>query len=161
MRDVGPRGEFPRLNAVDAGGCAVIHGLEAIARLADLRTLDLSRPMQDTDPAPALEALRGLTGLVELDLSGQPALTDLGILSDMRGLRSLAVGSCANLPDVSVLERLTAIERLWMPQCPAIADAWPVTKLPALRRWSRWNTLSMQSKVVTTVLRERKGCDVS
>ena len=79
----------------------------------------------------------------------------------MTGLRTLSVCRCANLRDVSALVGLTAIERLATTQCPAIDDLTPVGHLPALRRSSRWETVSMQARVVTTLQRTRRDCEIS
>jgi internalin A len=95
--------------------------------LASLRPLLLRlRPTALTAPAcqdANLDALKGLSGLKGLDLSGCTALQNVDALKGLSGLKYLYLSGCTALQNVDALEGLAGLQYLDLSGCTALQNA--------------------------------------
>ena len=104
--------------ALVAGGCKD-ENLDAIKGLTDLQSLSLSgcTALQNVD------ALKGLTGLQSLGLSECTALQNVDGLKGLTGLQRLNLGGCTALQNVDGLKGLTGLQTLSLHKCYQIRAA--------------------------------------
>jgi hypothetical protein len=92
--------------------------LDALKGLSGLKGLDLSG-------CPALQnvdALKGLSGLQYLDLRGCPALQNVDALKGLSGLQWLALSDCTALQNADGLKGLSGLQNLDLRGCTALQN---------------------------------------
>ena len=79
-----------------------------------------------------VSAIRGLTGLYDLDLVYSD-MKDLAPLADLAQLRRLVLDSCTGVADLAPLAGLTQLQRLDLDGCRGVADLAPLAGLAQLQ----------------------------
>ena len=81
-----------------------------------------------------LDALKGLTDLQSLGISGSPTLQSVDGLKGLTGLKSLKLIECPALQNVDVLKSLTNLQSLDLSGCPSLQNIDGLKSLAALQR---------------------------
>ncbi|HVA48599.1 MAG TPA: hypothetical protein VNH11_19695 [Pirellulales bacterium] len=131
LRDIGGLVDAQRLRYLNLEGNKHSLDLSPLARLTDLRKLDISAFESPYDLAP----LRASPRLAELRATYCNWLTsaDLVRLAGAPKLTSLSLDACDKLDDVAPLAKLATLESLSLNWCSEISNIRPIEKLGELR----------------------------
>ena len=108
-----------------AYGC---RNVDALRGLTGLRGLELSgSDVQDLAP------LAGLAQLQQLGLTGCPGVTDLAPLAGLAQLKRLDLNGCTGVADLAPLAGLAQLQTLYLYDCTGVADFAPLAGLAQLQ----------------------------
>ena len=121
---------------------------KGLTGMTKLETLDLSNnpDMKDNDNSKVLGALKDLTKLKKLNLSGCTGISDLGGLSTLTSLEELnlsnntGIKDAANAKVLGALENLTQLKKLDLNGCTGIYDLGGIKKANSLESLDISNT---------------------